>query len=361
MSATTISQLGQKESAGSNLALFLKVFSGEVLTTFEELNVMRPLATVRTIKSGKQAQFPILGRAAAAYHTAGTNVMDTTFQTGGVGIIPASERNINIDLKLVAPVNVLEMDELQNHYDVRSLYSAELGRVIAKRFDQLSINTVILAARAAQLGLGVAGAAIVYNTSTGHTFPQKKTDANILTSGASLISDLFLAAAWFDECDIPKMDRHVCVNPIQFYNLIKDPNTISIATAAGSAITSPGYPQFGGPQMQGPNGSWADGMIYKVAGINIHSTNHLPSTNIASNDAFFGTSAASANGNVYYGDFSNNPVACFHKSAFGVLQLLDVSVEAEWKIEYQATLMIAKLAIGMGALKSEASIELARV
>ena len=58
--------------------LFLKVFANEVLTTFEETNVMKDLHTVRTISSGKSAQFPTMGKATAKYHTPGDDVFEQT-------------------------------------------------------------------------------------------------------------------------------------------------------------------------------------------------------------------------------------------------------------------------------------------
>ena len=56
---------------GKTNELFLKVFAGEVITTFEENNAMLPLTRVRTISSGKSAQFPTSGVASATYHTPG--------------------------------------------------------------------------------------------------------------------------------------------------------------------------------------------------------------------------------------------------------------------------------------------------
>lgn len=50
------SRLGQKDGAGSATALFLKVYGGEVLTAFEETNVMMERHVVRSISSGKSAQ-----------------------------------------------------------------------------------------------------------------------------------------------------------------------------------------------------------------------------------------------------------------------------------------------------------------
>ena len=74
--ATSPSRLGQVNLTGDTDALFLKVFSGEILTTFEELNVMKDLHMVRTIQSGKSAQFPLTGIATAKYHTPGDNIAD---------------------------------------------------------------------------------------------------------------------------------------------------------------------------------------------------------------------------------------------------------------------------------------------
>ena len=45
-------------------------------------------------------------------------------------------RLINIDDMLIAQAVVAKLDELKNHYDVRSIYSAELGKALAKTYDQ---------------------------------------------------------------------------------------------------------------------------------------------------------------------------------------------------------------------------------
>ena len=58
---TTPSRVGQINSSGAADALFLKKFAGEILTTFEENNIFKPLHTIRTIENGKSAQFPVTG------------------------------------------------------------------------------------------------------------------------------------------------------------------------------------------------------------------------------------------------------------------------------------------------------------
>ena len=73
MANTLPSRLGLVNNTGSDVnELFLKVFSGEILTTFEEANVMKGLHTIRTISNGKSAQFPVTGIATAKYHSSGS-------------------------------------------------------------------------------------------------------------------------------------------------------------------------------------------------------------------------------------------------------------------------------------------------
>ncbi len=55
MSAATVLGSGQVNGAGATDALFLKVFSGEVLEAFFAKNISRDMHMVRTIASGKSA------------------------------------------------------------------------------------------------------------------------------------------------------------------------------------------------------------------------------------------------------------------------------------------------------------------
>jgi len=57
MSDFTGSRLGQALAAGDTSALFLKLWSGEVLAAFETQNVTQGRHRVRQIPHGKSAQF----------------------------------------------------------------------------------------------------------------------------------------------------------------------------------------------------------------------------------------------------------------------------------------------------------------
>ena len=55
-------------------ALFLKVFAGEVITSFNRASVTEGSEMVRSIASGKSATFPVMGRIDAEYHTPGAEI-----------------------------------------------------------------------------------------------------------------------------------------------------------------------------------------------------------------------------------------------------------------------------------------------
>jgi len=113
MSNATISSIGQVNSAGDASALFLKVFSNEVLTQFIRENQMLGMSTVRTFGQGaKSSAFPVTGFVNANYHTAGNEI------TGQA--IKHNEKVINLDDMLLADVFVAEVEELKSSYDVRS-------------------------------------------------------------------------------------------------------------------------------------------------------------------------------------------------------------------------------------------------
>ncbi len=59
MSNSTVSYLGKTNNAGTQNDLFLKLWSGEVLASFQQENKLLDLTTVRTISQGKSAQFPV--------------------------------------------------------------------------------------------------------------------------------------------------------------------------------------------------------------------------------------------------------------------------------------------------------------
>ena len=317
MSATTPSRLGLVNNTGTDYTeLFLKQFAGEVLTTFETNNVFKPLHTVRTISQGKSAQFPVTGIASASYHVAGENILDSG--NSYLSQIKHAEKVINIDSMLTANTMIYELDEAMNHYDVRSIYTTELGRALALKFDKTIAQVLALAARGSSL-IGGNGGTVLDKGASG------------LDTGSEIADAIYDAAQSLDEKDVPAEDRFCAMKPAEYYLLVQHLAAVGNANAVGSYV---------------------EGDVVKVAGMRVIPSNNIPSTNISSAET------GVASGNTYHGDFSNTKILCWQKSAIGTVKLLDLKLESERKIEFQGSLFVASYAMGHGVLRPEASVDI---
>ena len=130
------SAAGNYEKENAN---FLKIFSGEVLTVFNRETIFKDLTQKRTISSGKSASFPITGRFSSRYHRPG----DWITGQGNKGM--TGEKIITIDDLLIADASLYDLDEAKLHWDVRSIYSRELGRALSRAYDQRLVRTLLTA------------------------------------------------------------------------------------------------------------------------------------------------------------------------------------------------------------------------
>jgi hypothetical protein len=315
MSNATASRLGQINGAGDAEALFLKVFAGEVMTIFEAENVTKGRTMNRAITNGRSAQFPIMGRASAFYHVPGNEILG--------GSIQHNERVITIDDVLVSPVFIAEIDEAKAHYDVRSHYSAEVGRVLAQVWDRQVLQAGVLAARTTVANIpGQSPAGSVITESA----------ANAFLNADTLAAAFYQAAQIMDEKNIPEYDRVCYLDPARYWRLIQSNNVVSR--------------DFGG------TGDRTKGTIFEIAGIEIVKTNNLPNTNITA-----GVQAGT--GNKYVGNFTKTAGLFMHKSAVGTVQLMDLSTRMDYDPRRLGTQVLSKLAVGHGVLRPEAAVELA--
>ena len=320
MANATVSRLGLVNNTGTDFdALFLKTFSGEILTSFAENNIFNEsMHTVRSIASGKSAQFPVLGTATAAYHTVGTPLV-------GANQIKANEKIINIDDLLISQAFVADIDTLKNHYDVRQTYSSELGKALARTYDQ-NVAKVIANASRASTTLSGGNGGIVLTLANGNT-------ASSDVTGDELAAAIYDIAQTFDERDIPTTDRFVVLPPAEYYKLAES------ATRTIDVDFNPGG-----------NGSFASGKVQQIAGMPVMMSNNVPQSNVGSNP--------SGANNTYSGDDSKTIGLVFHKSAVGTVKLMDMTTEisgSDYNLMYQGTLMVAKYALGHGILRPEAA------
>jgi len=306
MADNTLVRIGQINNTGLTDALFLKVY-GEVLAAFQRNTKFMERTYVRQIASGKSAQFPVIGRATARYHTAGTEI------TGSA--IPQNEKTLTIDGLLISDISLAEIDEAMNHYDVRSEFTRLLGEAMAQELDRNIARTGILAARTAGWHASMPGGT-------------KLIIATSKTSGLDLAAGIFTAGVTLDENFCPETDRSAYVRPVQYALLVQETKNIN--------------KDWGG------EGSLSTGKISTISDIEIVKTTSLPNTNVT------GTI-----GTKYDVTAANTAALIMHRSAVGTVKLMDLKIGAEWSERRQSTLMVAKNAVGHGILKPEGAVEVA--
>lgn len=312
MANATVLNIGQVNGAGATDAMFLKVFSGEVLTAFETASVTRDKHFVRTISMGKSATFPATWKVTGGYHTPGQEIVG---QTSNV-----AERVITIDDLLLASVFIPNIDEAKNHFDYRSVYSAECGIFLGTNWDKNILKVMGLAARASATVTGAFGGSQI--VSAGTLFK---------TSASDLVTGIFSALQAMDEKDVPATSaKNLFLKPAQYYMLTQYRD-----------LVNRDYND------QSPNGSLAGSGIKSVGGATLVKTNNLPTTNVTTGPT------------AYQGDFTKTAALLCTDAAVGTLKLMDLSSEMEYDMRRQGTLMIAKYAMGHGILRPECAVELA--
>ena len=310
--------VGRVNAGGSEDALFLKVFAGEVLTSFERASKTEGADMVRSISSGKSATFPVMGRVGASYHTAGAEITGSD--------INHNEKVITINDLLISSVFLSNIEEAKNHWDVRSAYSQEIGRALAFTKDKHILQTIGQASLASANVTGGESGTTITNTGIASA-----TDA---TAANAMIDAFFAAAKALDANYVPSEGRKCFMRLEEYYKLANATNAINV--------------DFSG------RGSIAEGKVVKIAGIELVPMAHFVKDDVGTSDVDAGQTATgdtpqSVNLTIYEGLVS-------HPSAVGTVKLMDLAVESEYDIRRQGTLMVAKYAMGHGVLRPEAAV-----
>jgi len=320
MANATPASIGRVNASGSEDALFLKVFSGEVLTAFERSSVTQGAEMVRSISNGKSASFPVMGRISAAYHTPGAEIVGSD--------VNHNEKVITINDLLVSSAFLSNIEEAKNHWDVRSSYSAEIGRALAFQKDKHVLQTIGQAAQAAANITGGDAGTVLTNTGIA--------SATAATAANAMIDSLFDAASALDSHYVPKEGRKAFIRLEEYYKLANATNAVNIDFSGGA------------------NGGVAEGKVMRVAGIELIPTAHFVASNITTGvDAGSATQGGSTPQAV---NLANYVCLVSHPSAAGTVQLMNLATEMEYDIRRQGTLMVAKYAMGHGVLRPEAAV-----
>lgn len=322
LNAAGISNPGQKLSAGDRDALFMKVFSGEVLTAFARNTVMMSRHQVRTIDHGKSASFAIMGRTRAKYLAPGNSLDDQRKK------FEHAEKVISIDGLLTADCLITDIDDAMNHYDVRVEYSRQLGEALAQSADCAIINELAnMAAKDAAVKENIpdngVGADKVQGTGKAFEFATGLAISQSADYGNKIIEGLLAARAAFTKNYVPMGDRYCLLTPEGYSALIK---ALMPDSANYQALFDPN-----------------SGKLQTICGFEVIEVPHLL------NDGVDGKHALNAKVKT-----AGLQGIVFHRSAVGTVKLKDLAMERARRAEYQADQIIAKYAMGHGGLRPEA-------
>jgi hypothetical protein len=341
MSDLNVIRPGATNQGADKRALFLKLFSGEVMTTFAQEAIFERMTRVRAISGGKSAQFPHIGNVSASYHTPGAEIIGSQ--------INHAERVLTIDGLLQASTSIANIDEAMNHYDVRAPYSTEIGRALAYTKDTTLARVIARAARTTFVlndtrypTFGSSGARSS-ELGSGNTWNDDLNHTNAGDNAAQLASMIFKCAEIMDSKNCPQAGRYCAVRPAQYYLLVQ----YGLSTTATNNHVNPLMNRDIGGM-----GNIAAAYLPMIANIGIVKSLHVPSTSVAD------LTTSVTGGNNYNGDFSKTVALVWQAEAVGTVQLLGVETEMDYSVRHQATLMVSKYACGHGVLRPECACEI---
>lgn len=312
-------------------ALMLKLGAAEVLDSFLRTTVFKGKVRERNIRGGKSVAFPITGRLEAKYHQPGTAI------TGSTNTSDLNERVISLDALMIADTAILEVDELMSYFDVRQIYTTELGRALAYEYDKRVARMIFAAASnttqplAKSINANKTGNSITLGTDyTG-------AGATRQAKGDALVNAIFDARVAFEQKDVPVDGMYAVFSPEDYF----------LISASSRAINA----DYNGAS--GANGTIASGEVLRVAGIPVMMSNHVTQANYT------------LQAGDYNSDYAQNLSKCkgliFSKEAVGVLTLLSPSLQMtgpEYRVQYQSDLLVARQALGMGVLRAESACKI---
>jgi len=382
---------GQTNEAGDVRNLYLKLYAGEVMSAFQTKNIMMNYCRVRSIKKGKSAQFIMTGKyRAAEYHTPGNEIMPDV-------IAANAERVVSVDDLLIAAQFIPNIDEAMQHFDIRSVYTQESGYALAKSADQ---NILRMAVKAALTTNKQRASKMIqdYDSWDDEDFTANVTyAANLADSkkAADFVEGIIEAKRILESAGAPLEDLVCICATDQFYSLFKtgvNSEAISALTMFNKDVggsgsinnldlpTIAGIPVVRTPHLgsmgHGAAATWT-GSLWSTADPAI-STGQAPLANTVGSgrashynlpDAY--TASTGAGSNIGHADGLDGTSAVnledesltvralvMHKDAVATVKLMDLSVESEYQIERQGTLIVSRYAMGHNVLRPAMAVAL---
>ena len=397
-SGSAIHRSGQNLGTGDVRSLYLKLYAGEVLTAFQSKNIMMPLHRVRTISKGKSAQFPMTGKYRdASYHTPGAEILPSASKQ--------SERIVTIDDLLINAQFIPNIDEAMQHFDIRSVYTQEAGFALSKVADENILRMAIKAALCENSTIAAVSGMI---QDYAGAFADEDFTGNVsIGSSASdardpkLIAQAIIDAKRVFDTNFVPGDPFVVMNTDMYYDLFKvsgssNLNDLAIfnrdiggggSVVSGQVPTIMGMPMYVTPHLgyytTTTGTTWVSNLFYQ-ASTNGNALAGRPAThrdedgsNAHAAPTPLATSAGSGRATIYDVPAGSSTTIAGQSSqyastvaatkvralvmtqdAVATAKLMDMSVESEYQINRQGTLMVSKYAMGHNILRPACAVAL---
>jgi len=315
-----VAQPGLIQGTTDILGMYLKVFAGEIIAAFARSSVTMNRHIVRTIQSGKSAQFPVFGRALAAYLKPGKSLDDIREN------IPTTEKLIYINGLLTSSQMITDIDEALSHFDVRGEYSRQMGEALA-----MAADAAVLAETAKLVVANTPNITGVQGTGVGKIINRTVTDLGITEATGKAIVDILLEAkSTLSINRVPATDRYCYLHPDFHAALISSMVAIN--------------------RDYGAIGTIVEGNAIKIAGFDIIEVPHLTDGGVDNANVLQGA------GHIFPAAYKDvKPLIISHRTAVGTVKLKDLALEQARRAEYQADMLVAKYAMGHGGLRPEAA------
>jgi hypothetical protein len=295
--------------------LFLKVFGGEVYAAFSEKVHTMDKHVTRDIAAGKSGQFPKTGQ-------------DTD----------ETERVISIDGLLVSHIGIYDLDEAMSHFQVRGTYTAELGKALARVFDQNVYRTIVATAKQS--------AALPGAVSTS-PFPNA---TRLLSADVTGTITATAGDQWWEvmrglqvDADLADYDGpiHLVVPPATY--------DATLFAQAGATAANPFLFADKDHTFSQAGGANRDATL-SLRSVQMHMSNLIPQSNDTANAEVKAK---------YRADYSTVLGIAWGNEGVGTVKLIGMGMEQTRDVRRQEDFMVAKMAVGHGPLRNEICWEVA--
>lgn len=334
--------------------LWLPIWSGEVMTAYEQYRAFASATESRTIASGRVAEFPIMGTVALkpAWGAGEELVGNTNEHTSKTIAVQLDARPIATHFELD------NIDLMISQWEYRSELARQAGQTLANARD-LQVGAFLVRAGAEDvLGDDPRLATVASgwrNSLAGSPLYADTAFANLGTGDADaallLLSKLEDFMVHLQEIDADTSSVFCAVDPRTFHDI----RALGVARESADLVGGSGRPFFGGVADAGGLGAGLrDGMAnlsdrLEYMGVTIVKTNHIPNFDA---DANIQDQIGEARYNLKFGTAGVKAII-WQPKAVAQLQSTGLKVDTVDDIRRNTTFTVASMMSGTGVLRPE--------